>query len=212
MMPNSFVRLSTYLFAVAITVGCTAARVKDDKPLPVDDPEAYGIVYLVKASAADLRKASSEQLRSRYGQSFIRTETGVTGYGTPFWNMSTDYREYRLNGKRYRSQCAVHCFPFRQFPQYVDLSVSCKLDTHDLRSTFHGFPSWGWHKEQGLHLAHELITDIVRGAAIPESHLIRLRRHLTYEAKIKLIEARESNKPNPTVEPDVRNSDTRGSP
>jgi len=42
MMPNSFVRLSIYLFAVAITVGCTAARVKDDKPLPVDDPEARG--------------------------------------------------------------------------------------------------------------------------------------------------------------------------
>jgi hypothetical protein len=190
-----FLRLSTCLIAVAVIVGCTAAPVKDARPLPVDDPAADRIVYLIKASAADLQKAASAQLRSRYQQLFI--DTGKTGYGTPYWHLSTEYREFKLNGKRYRSQCAVHCFSFREFPQYISLSVSCKLDIHDLRSDFHGFPSLGWHREQGVHLAHELMTNIVRGAALPESHLIRLRRDPSHEEKIKLIAARETNKPDP---------------
>jgi hypothetical protein len=189
---RSFLHLSACLFAMAIAVGCATPPVKDDRALPVDDPEADRIVYLVKASVADLQKAASEQLRSRYSQS--STQTGKTGYGTPYWHMSTEYREFRLNGKRYRSQCSVHCFPFREYPQYVNFSISCKLDTHDLRSDFHGFPSLGWHREQGVHLAHEVITNIVGVAAIPESHLIRLRRDPSYEEKIKLIEARESSK------------------
>ena len=150
-------------------------------------------LYLVKASSSDLLKVSSDQLRRRYGRAFI--DMGETGYGTPYWHLSTDYREYKLNGKRFRSQCAVHCFPYRQFPQYVSFSVSCKLEQHDLRSTFHGGPSWGWHREQGLHLAHEVITDIIRAAAIPESDLIRLRRRLSHEEEIHRIEAHESNKP-----------------
>jgi hypothetical protein len=188
---KSLERQSTCLFAVAIIVGCTAAPVKDDRPLPVDNPEADRIVYLVKATAADLQKAASEQLRIRYQHAF--TDTGKTGYGTPYWHLSTEYREFRLDGKRYRSQCAVHCFSFKEFPQYVDLSVSCKLDTHDLRSDFHGFPNLGWHREQGVHLAHELITNIVHAAAIPETYLIRLRRDPSYEEKIKLVAARESD-------------------
>ena len=184
-----------------MTVGCAAGRVKDERPLPVDDPEAYGIVYLIQASAADLHEVSSGQLRSRYGQSFI--STGTTGYGTPYWHMSTDYREYKLDGRRYRSRCSVHCFSYKEFPQYIRFQVSCELETHDLRCDFHGFPSWGWHQErrQGLHLAHEIINDIVRVAAIPESNLIRLRRDPSYEKAIKLIEARESNDPDATAQP-----------
>jgi len=77
----------------------------------MDNPDASGIVYLIKASAADLQKASSEQLRSRYGQSSM--STGVTGYGTPYWHLSTGFREYELDGKRLRSQCSIHCFPLK---------------------------------------------------------------------------------------------------
>jgi hypothetical protein len=60
-------------------------------------------------------------------------------------------------------------FFVQEILSYVNFSVSRKLDTHDLRSDFHGFPSLGWHREQGVHLAHELITNIVRVVVIPES-------------------------------------------
>lgn len=199
-MTRSLVCLSAFFFIVAMNLGCAANRVKDDRPLPVDDPDAYGIVYLVKAPATDLREASIEPLRGRFGQSLITT--GTTGYGTPYWHISTDYRQYKLDGKRYRSRCSVHCFSYREFPQYVQLQVSCELETHDLRCDFHGLPSWGWHRErrEGLHLAHEVIDDIVRLAAIAEDHLIRLRRDPSYQAAIKLIETRECVDPRPAAQ------------
>ncbi len=196
--------------AVAIAVGCVSGPAKDDRPLPMDDPEARGIVYVLNSSAEDLLRVSSGQLQSRYGRPSL--DMGKTGYGTPYWNLSTGYREFRRDGKPFRSQCAVHCYPYREFPQYVSLSVSCKLEKHDLRSTFHGFPDWGWHREQGLYLAHEIMEEIVRVAAIPESDVIRLRRDPTYEEAIKLIEAREGIQANAAVEPGVLQGDARGSP
>ncbi len=203
-------RRSACLFALAFTLGCVSGPAKDDRPLPVDDPEARGIVYGVKASAQDLLRASSGRLQSRYGRPSL--DMGETGYGTPYWNLSTAYREFRRDGKPFRSQCAVHCYSYREFPQYVSLSISCNLEKHDLRSTFHGFPDWGWHREQGLYLAHEVMEEIVRAAAIPESDVIRLRRDPTYEDAIKLLEAREGIQANATVEPDVRRGGARGSP
>jgi LPS sulfotransferase NodH len=72
--------------------------------------------------------------------------------------------------------------------------------------------SRGWNPEQGLHLAQELIGDIVRVAAASEGSLIRLRRFQTYEQEVELIRARETQKPNYTVDPDARKSGARGSP
>ena len=169
-------RLHTVLVTLTLALAATAA------PAGAQSPPGFG------APAEDLQRAAAEVLRARYGQSSLRT--GTTGYGTPFWNLSTNYREYRLDGKRLRSRCSVHCFVFKQFPRYVDLSVSTDVEKHDLRSTFHGFPSWGWHREQGAYLAHEIIEDIVRGAAVPEGHMIRLRTNPPHEEELRLIEAR----------------------
>ncbi len=122
-----------------------------------------------------------------------RTGGRCTARGTPLRNLSTRFQEYRLQGKRHRSSRHPHGFSFKGFAQYVKLYVSCEGEAYDWRSDLHGFPRLGWRTErrQRLHLADELINDIVRTAAVPESQLIRLRRDPTHDELLGLIEARE---------------------
>lgn len=196
-----------------ILLSACAARAplaEDERPLPVDDPEADEIVYLVRAPAEELLRVASDRLNGRYGPAFI--DLARPGSNPPYWHLSTRYRRYRLNGRRYRSQCDAHCYPISQYPHYVYLSVRCKVDRHYIRSSFHGFPNWDWHREQGAYLAYDVINEIVHSAAIPENRLIRLRRTPSYEEGAKLIEAHEDEAPGSAAEPDEGKSDPRNPP
>ena len=182
------------LIACVALVGCASAGKQEVRARPVDDPTERSLTYLVKAPFAQAPAVATKVLGYQYSLSAART--GKTSYGTPYWHRDTQYLEYEQDGKKYRSKCSVHIFPFKEYPSYIELHVTCDVDSYSFgfgRGGIHNLLNdlwWDWYPEEGIYLTQEFTEAIVRGLGANDEDVIRLRRFHTYEQQVQMIRQR----------------------
>jgi hypothetical protein len=179
------------MVAFVALVGCAGAQKQEARARPVDDPTGRSIEYIVKAPFAKAQIEATKVLGRDYR--LYGPSTGMTALATPYWHLDTRYREFEQTGKKHRSKCSAHIVAFKEYPDYIALTVGCDVDAYSFglgRGGIHNLFSdlrWDWYPEEGIYLTQDLIESIVRELGVKEADVIRLRRVQAHEQNVQMI-------------------------